>query len=608
MIRKRKIFPGLCMFLFMFFAVLSVNALATGTDSAESQTVRYKLTYYLDGGTNNKANPETYTVDDEFTLKSPKKTGYTFDGWYSDSKYTKKVTGIKKGSTGDRKFYAKWTANTYNIKFNGNGAAGGKMSTLNSRKYGKTYTLPANAYKAKTGYYFAGWNTRADGKGTAYADKAKVKNLSSVNKKTVTLYAQWKKILAPKAASSKNVYVDRTVTLSVSNLIPGDKVTFKSSNTKIASVGSSSGKITGKKNGSCTVTAKVKRGSKTYTLKTKVTVKTAKTGNTAGNVLMGGYFAATDGSYTYIAENHASDNYGRIYRVKADDGSGKKQLYKAKSSSVQDISIYGDYIYFLKNKSDLYRMKKDGTGVKKICKAYSYCITEGYIYYIPENGSSFQVYRRKTDSSTATRLKTFDNTVYYYNDGIYCDGEYIYVNAESYPNPYGFPAGRVYRMSLTGKGCKEILSGTLFGVKGKYLYYATEPQDVSGTMSLENRLLSKAALDGTGSKKLAEVPIGGSGTDENPAMVNMDNTYIYYEEPVNTDYKFKIRRMKLDGSEKKSIYSSKGELCGALNTAGSRLLLYDRGFDIDGNSFTIMKMVKKTGTVVRTLFNYTETH
>lgn len=46
----------------------------------------------------------------------------------------------------------------------------------------------------RSGYLFSGWNTAANGSGTSYADGATVKNLTSQNDKTVTLYAQWKKV------------------------------------------------------------------------------------------------------------------------------------------------------------------------------------------------------------------------------------------------------------------------------------------------------------------------------------------------------------------------------------------------------------------------------
>ncbi len=59
-------------------------------------------------------------------------------------------------------------------------------------KYNKTYNLNANNFK-KSGYSFVGWNTRADGKGDTYKNKASIKNLTYKNNGNITLYAMWKK-------------------------------------------------------------------------------------------------------------------------------------------------------------------------------------------------------------------------------------------------------------------------------------------------------------------------------------------------------------------------------------------------------------------------------
>lgn len=88
--------------------------------------------------------------------------------------------------------YAKWTANQYQISFNGNGSTSGTMKALASCKYGKSYKLAANKFR-RTGYTFAGWNTKKNGKGKSYSDKQSVKNLTSKAGGKVTLYAQWKK-------------------------------------------------------------------------------------------------------------------------------------------------------------------------------------------------------------------------------------------------------------------------------------------------------------------------------------------------------------------------------------------------------------------------------
>lgn len=70
---------------------------------------KYTITYKLNGGKNHKKNLKTYTVTSKtIKLANPSRKGYVFKGWYSDKKCTKKVTSIKKGSTGKITLYAKW--------------------------------------------------------------------------------------------------------------------------------------------------------------------------------------------------------------------------------------------------------------------------------------------------------------------------------------------------------------------------------------------------------------------------------------------------------------------------------------------------------------------
>jgi len=123
------------------------------------------------------------------TLPKPERKGYTFKGWYtaaSGGTKIKTTTKIKKDVT----YYAQWTANKYKIKFNANGGSG-SMSTI-SATYGKNVTLTANAFK-RTNYTFLGWATKKDATEAQYANKAKVKNLTATDGKTVTLYAVWKR-------------------------------------------------------------------------------------------------------------------------------------------------------------------------------------------------------------------------------------------------------------------------------------------------------------------------------------------------------------------------------------------------------------------------------
>jgi len=89
-------------------------------------------------------------------LPTPTKTGYTFDGWYTDPALTTPFTTTVMPAE-DFTIYAKWDINSYSLTFNSNG--GSTVSTM-QLNYGATIgTLPT---PTKTGYTFAGWCTDAE--------------------------------------------------------------------------------------------------------------------------------------------------------------------------------------------------------------------------------------------------------------------------------------------------------------------------------------------------------------------------------------------------------------------------------------------------------------
>ncbi len=79
----------------------------------------------------------------------------------------------------------------YHVKFYANGAVRGTMKNMLCAG-DRQYKISANKFR-REGYRFTGWNTKKNGKGKTYKDKAKIKNLVKKNGKTVKLYAQWKK-------------------------------------------------------------------------------------------------------------------------------------------------------------------------------------------------------------------------------------------------------------------------------------------------------------------------------------------------------------------------------------------------------------------------------
>ena len=138
----------------------------------------------------------TYDVAKNLTANGFKKTGYIFDGWntnssgtgtnYTDKQSVKNLTSTNGGTV---TLYAKWKPVTYTIKFNGNGATGGSTASM-SMTYDVAKNLTANGF-TRTSYKFIGWNTKADGTGTNYTNKQSVKNLTTTNGATITLYAKW---------------------------------------------------------------------------------------------------------------------------------------------------------------------------------------------------------------------------------------------------------------------------------------------------------------------------------------------------------------------------------------------------------------------------------
>ena len=152
---------------------------------------QYTITYNLNGGTNAEGNPTAYTIESaNIFLDAATKTGYQFGGWYRSADFSgQAVNTIESGSTGDVELWAKWTGNRYAVCFDDNGETGGTMYN-ELFTYGEAKALTACAY-TRTGYHFTGWNTEADGSGTAYADGEEVLNLTAEPDATLTLYAQW---------------------------------------------------------------------------------------------------------------------------------------------------------------------------------------------------------------------------------------------------------------------------------------------------------------------------------------------------------------------------------------------------------------------------------
>ena len=121
------------------------------------------------------------------------RTGYTFTGWNTakDGTGTPYAEGASYTANTAVTLYAMWTINTYSVNYSTIGSTSGTAPAAQTKTHGIGLTLATNSGSlVRTGYTFAGWNTAANGSGTAYAVGA-----SYSADAAVTLYATWTALL-----------------------------------------------------------------------------------------------------------------------------------------------------------------------------------------------------------------------------------------------------------------------------------------------------------------------------------------------------------------------------------------------------------------------------
>lgn len=155
----------------------------------------YTVKYDAGGGKGTMGDQKfTFDVPQNLSPNAFTRDGYTFTGWkradtgdaYQDGQQVANLTGTPNGVV---TMVAQWTPNAAAINYNANPPAGrtaGGQGTANWTGHtGDTQAIGANGWTVD-GYTFIGWNTSADGKGTAYAP-----GTTWTANGTLTLYAQW---------------------------------------------------------------------------------------------------------------------------------------------------------------------------------------------------------------------------------------------------------------------------------------------------------------------------------------------------------------------------------------------------------------------------------
>ena len=136
----------------------------------------------------------------------PSKTGYIFGGYWTGENGTGTKYYNANGTSANNwtedenvnsTLYAQWTGIRYQVAFDANEGTGSMDNqdfTYGPDDDATNENLSQNNdYITREGYYFLGWNTRADGTGTKFYDQKPVRNLTTVDGGIVTLYAQWAK-------------------------------------------------------------------------------------------------------------------------------------------------------------------------------------------------------------------------------------------------------------------------------------------------------------------------------------------------------------------------------------------------------------------------------
>ena len=193
---------------------------------AQWTTVDYQINYELNGGTA-IGNPTSYNAEsDSIHLNNPTREGYNFTGWEGSE-----LTGEDNMSVDvefepytNKMFIAHWAPIHFTFIFDGNGGEGSMdNSTFAYDEISGEDVLPANGF-TRNGWSFTGWNTQANGQGTAYNPGDSVHNFTTTDNLETTLYAQWGSIpynilynLDGGTANNPTVYSPETNTFTLNN-------------------------------------------------------------------------------------------------------------------------------------------------------------------------------------------------------------------------------------------------------------------------------------------------------------------------------------------------------------------------------------------------------
>ena len=177
---------------------LSTENGGTAVLYAQWEPISYVVSYLANDGSEKEALSSVHLYDTAQALAGNvfTRVGYTFAGWNtamdaSGTAYSERESVVNLASKENEKvcLYAQWSANRFTVKYDENGGSGAMSPT--EFIFDESKSLSKNTF-TRRGFSFVEWSTSPDGSRESYSDCESVKNLVSVNNKTVTLYAIWK--------------------------------------------------------------------------------------------------------------------------------------------------------------------------------------------------------------------------------------------------------------------------------------------------------------------------------------------------------------------------------------------------------------------------------
>ena len=188
---------------------LTWSGVYSGTRSASGTVIvqaRSSNTYSFNanGGTGAPSSATKWGGEDfTFPTGKPNRTGYAFAGWYNTS--INNGTVYQPGQTvhdlPDQAvtWLAKWTANTFTVKYDANGGTGAPGNQ--TKTYGVALKL-STTVPTRENCMFLGWGTAPGSTTVAYASGA-----NYTTNADLTLYAMWRRTY--QEPSIENVTIDR---------------------------------------------------------------------------------------------------------------------------------------------------------------------------------------------------------------------------------------------------------------------------------------------------------------------------------------------------------------------------------------------------------------